>query len=65
MNTKLPAHLQSVVDGICAHGCQQVNHAIDQLQHEGVAESTESLSVQERTQVLAELQSIMEVYKQG
>jgi hypothetical protein len=65
MKAKLSAHLQAIVDSICGQGCQQVRQIIQQLQQGGAVEKTQSLSAKERNVLLAELQSIMAVYKRS
>jgi hypothetical protein len=64
MKARLTAHLQTIIDSICGQGCQHVRQLIQQLQQGKLDEKTKSLNAQERKLVLAELQSIMSVYKQ-
>lgn len=63
MKAKLSARLQSIIDSICGQGCQHVRQFIQQLQQGKVDDKTKSLNTQERNLILAELESIMSVYK--
>jgi hypothetical protein len=64
MKARLTARLQTIIDSICGQGCQYVRQFIQQLQQGKLDEKTKSLNVQERNLILAELESIMSVYKQ-
>jgi hypothetical protein len=64
MKARLTAQLQTIIDSICGQGCQYVRQFIQQLQQGKLDEKTKSLNVQERNLILAELESIMSVYKQ-
>ncbi len=59
----LPWHLQTIVDKVCAQGCNRVNHTIERLKQNKAINNATKLDGDERTQVLDELQSIMAVYK--
>jgi hypothetical protein len=63
MKARLTARLQTIIDSICGQGCQQVRQFIQQLQQGKLDEKTKSLNAQERNLILAELESIMSVYK--
>lgn len=62
MPADMPAHLQLIVDTLCAQGCARVGKIIEQLRQGDEIEETRGLSAEERAAVLAELVNIMEVY---
>jgi len=64
MISKLPQHLQSVVEDICNAGCQRAYEIIAILGRKGDVAETDQLSELEREQILAELRNIMSVYQQ-
>lgn len=60
--TKLPQNLQHCVESLCGDGCLAVNGYIEQLERGGSVPQTESLSYEDRQELLRELKSIMAVY---
>ena len=54
--------IQQCVDALCQNGCQAVRAAIEAMELDLPMDCDVSLSSEERSQVLAELKSIMAVY---
>ncbi len=62
MSERLPSHLQTIVDNVCAEGCKQVYDYIDKLENH-LHPDGERLDPQEQSLLLRELNAIMAVYK--
>ena len=64
MKSKLPPHLQSLVETLCESGCENVNGIIENLSRNQTSKETRDLDEQEKEMVLNELKNIMSVYDQ-
>ena len=64
MTSDLPAHVQSIIESICEHGCERVNEIIDLLEAGETAAEVSELDKDEQRVVLLELKTIMAVYDQ-
>ncbi len=54
--------VNEIVENLCNEGCKAVRVYIEQLEHNDPIELLEGLDEEEKSQVLAELRSIMAVY---
>jgi len=62
MISKLPPHLQSLVESICEDGCSDVNAIINAMDEHQPVEKVSHLNSEEHEMVLNALKNIMSVY---